>query len=974
MMPRGRGMMTSSRGMRGMSMQNMGMTSPLKRMSPMGGHISPRAPGTQHTAPTPASAAALSGMPPMKRARMPGPYNTLAMGSVGQTSQNLNSAGAVNPATLDPVGRLCRVCGAPNAVIFRLKEKPELVGRIGRVLNLSIDLEADTASGYPGVICRKCCNLVETFFHYKKSVAEGQVSLKKQVEEFKEKKAAVEEFKKKEAAEQAARLQAEAVERERERQLLASRSSPESIGVDPLDSILPDQGSSILPDASQPDTKVGNIKIKQESLKTQVNTSSSTTTTAPMTAVFTDAMPDLRIKIEPGLVPVKKEKVDEREVLQVEAAKRQDENAAVTSDENNTPGELFNQLVGEVNKLNEKGEEKNKELSITETVTAALESVDKTVDDNTSASVDAETVIETLEEEQSVNIDENDDSFTLAISNVTTQFDEEETAVKSVTEVLDDISDTLEAVTKQIVSKQSEVKEKELSASESKEADSESFMDLPTLPEGNSVSGSLSKEPTKAKTVESSVEKKDSSNNDKAKDSDDNRDVEPEKELNSKNIDEDKLFSDIDIGEDPWSNAFDKSKDPETDPSGASGSWTPDDRGMDDLEAAPGMAIRNLRQRSDFFYDEDYYNSGGGDVEGGESDLVPGADDPLMEMDDDTTGDTDDFGGYDPLKLVQMTGGELNDLDFEMEDFDEDITMEDHDIMEDKDELTEDGVDHEKDVDLTEEIREVCTEGSKSGDKESEVIDRENDHLDISDESGLSDSRDGLNKDFDQGGDELDEDNYNLDNDADPPEKSPDTTSKISDKFSKSKNGACTVENTLDDSKEDETVHLDTANISSEQVMGESSSDFTDHLAGEENLNEDCDDDLKDDDKGDNSNYQQEDHNFESVECSKTNNFDGTSDDKDCINDDIDHQSDDQLPISVRKSLEDQHNVLSEDVSTDNFENGPNTENVDDINDFSAAEEADFEFQIEQVQSIQDSSQAEDSTGPEPGSNCDNSA
>ena len=33
------------------------------------------------------------------------------------------------------------MCGAPNAVIFRLKEKQELVGRIGRVLNLTIDLE-----------------------------------------------------------------------------------------------------------------------------------------------------------------------------------------------------------------------------------------------------------------------------------------------------------------------------------------------------------------------------------------------------------------------------------------------------------------------------------------------------------------------------------------------------------------------------------------------------------------------------------------------------------------------------------------------------------------------------------------------------------------------------------------------------------------------------------------------------------------
>lgn len=54
MMPRGRGMMSSGRGMglqssgRGMGMQNMGMTSPLKRMSPMGGHTSPRAPGTHN--------------------------------------------------------------------------------------------------------------------------------------------------------------------------------------------------------------------------------------------------------------------------------------------------------------------------------------------------------------------------------------------------------------------------------------------------------------------------------------------------------------------------------------------------------------------------------------------------------------------------------------------------------------------------------------------------------------------------------------------------------------------------------------------------------------------------------------------------------------------------------------------------------------------------------------------------------------
>lgn len=908
----------------------------------MGGHTSPRTPG----------------MPPMKRARMPGPYNTMSMGHAGQS---LNSAGAVNPATLDPVGRLCRVCGAPNAVIFRLKEKQELVGRIGRVLNLTIDLEADAAEGYPGVICRKCCNLVETFFHYKKSVTEGQASLKKQVEEYKEKKAAIAEFKKKEAAEAAetARLQAEAAEREQ--QLLACRNSPESIGVDPLDSILPDQGSSILPDANQPDTKVGNIKIKQESLKSLATPpTASSIQTAPMTAVFTDAVPDLRIKIEPGLVTVKKERLDEAEISQ--AASEKEKTAVSEAIENDKHGELFSQLVGEVNKLNEMGEEKGKDSSSEEATDTPVKSNETTEVVTSTSSIDKEAVKSTSDNPAEDTFNENNEGLTLTISNVTTQLDNEESGVKSVTEVLDDISDNVEAVTKLIVSNQSEVKANEVSDSETKKAEEGSSKDLPNLPAGISISRSPTKNLPEVSSEDSSEAKKDSTLETTAKDASDESASSKESDAKKTNSD-DKLFSDIAIGEDPWS---------EADAAVASGSWVPDSKGMEDLESAPGMAIRDLRQRSDFFYDEDYYNAGG---EGGSGELVPGADDPLMEMDDDdNTGDNDDFGGYDPLKLVQMTGGELNDLDFEMEDFDEDITMEDHDIMEDKDDHTEDGVDHEKDGDLTEEIREVGNDESKCDGKDSQVIDREND-LDISDESGLSDSRDGLHKDFDQGGDELNEDNYNLDNDVDPPEKdskTSDSKSKLSDKFSKSKNGD-TVENTLDDSKEDDAVTVD-ANMSNDKVIGESSN-FTDHIAGDENLNEDRDDDLKDDIKSDcNYRHQQEDHNFESVEFSKTDNFDGTSDEKDCINDDLDHHGDEISSSSVRKSVEDNHNVLSEDISTDNFENGASTENVDDINDFNAGDEADFEFQIEQVQSIQDSSQAEDSTGTEPGSNCDNSA
>ena len=78
-----------------------------------------------------------------------------------------------------------------------------------------------------------------------------------------------------------------------------------------------------------------------------------------MTAVFTDAVPDLAIKIEPGLVTVKKEKLEEGEA----AAKAAEKEKLPDAIENDKHGELFSQLVGEVNKLNEMGEEKGKETS-----------------------------------------------------------------------------------------------------------------------------------------------------------------------------------------------------------------------------------------------------------------------------------------------------------------------------------------------------------------------------------------------------------------------------------------------------------------------------------------------------------------------------------------------------------------------------------------------------------------------------------
>ena len=166
-----------------------------------------------------------------------------------------------------------------------------------------------------------------------------------------------------------------------------------------------------------------------------------------MTAVFTDAVPDLAIKIEPGLVTVKKEKLEEGEA----ATKAAEKEKLPDGIENDKHGELFSQLVGEVNKLNEMGEEKGKETS--------------------SASNEEKDSFAVSELDKNAVITPNDktddeDEMTLAITNVTTQLDEDQNGVKSVTEVLDDISDTLEAVTKQIVSNQSESISKEVAESD----------------------------------------------------------------------------------------------------------------------------------------------------------------------------------------------------------------------------------------------------------------------------------------------------------------------------------------------------------------------------------------------------------------------------------------------------------------------------------------------------------------------------
>ena len=105
--------------------------SPVKRMmsSPVRSPIRPLTPLKR-------MGGVLSNPMGVKRPRLPAsPY------------MNHNMQGALNPARLDPVARLCRVCGQDSSVIFSLREKPEMVTRLKRILNLVLDLEADKEAG-----------------------------------------------------------------------------------------------------------------------------------------------------------------------------------------------------------------------------------------------------------------------------------------------------------------------------------------------------------------------------------------------------------------------------------------------------------------------------------------------------------------------------------------------------------------------------------------------------------------------------------------------------------------------------------------------------------------------------------------------------------------------------------------------------------------------------------------------------------
>lgn len=179
-----------------------------------------------------------------------------------------------------------------------------MVTKISQVCNLDIDIDADTQSGYPGVICRKCVNLVETFHNFQLTVGEGQKMIAKRVE-----------------ARQRAQETQEVVQLADTEEIMIRVHSPESIGLDPLESILPDDAdsNSILPDSDS-----DNITIKQEKItstapaaETSTKSSENSLTSdkgAPMTSLFSDAMSEMTtVKVEPDITSIKQEMKEHHE-------------------------------------------------------------------------------------------------------------------------------------------------------------------------------------------------------------------------------------------------------------------------------------------------------------------------------------------------------------------------------------------------------------------------------------------------------------------------------------------------------------------------------------------------------------------------------------------------------------------------------------------------------------------------------------
>merc|ERR1719350_1162808 len=215
----------------------------------------------------------------------------------------------------------------------------------------------------------------------------------------------------------------------------------------------------------------------------------------------------------------------------------------------------------------------------------------------------------------------------------------------------------------------------------------------------------------------------------------------------------------------------------ESAPSKQSDDWLPEDALEEDVDG-----------------EEEYFNSNGT----AEEEDVGGGDE-----------DGDDFGGYDPLKLAQMSESDLNELDFEMGDDGMEVTTEDHEIFDENSE----SIDGNEDI--------SNSSGNRSN-KKDELGEEEED-------AGLSE-----NVSTDYGMDFADSEGVSLDQEEDiggmeaPLEEGLQPHGEA-------------AEDTLDDSKEDGGNEEDAFDMDVPKTSSGNDRSYN----GDENLNEDCDDDVE---------------------------------------------------------------------------------------------------------------------------------
>ncbi len=76
--------------------------------------------------------------------------------------------------------RFCRVCAAlcsKAGPVYPLSRLPAYVEKASECLGMQIDLERDEAEGLPGVVCKRCCQLLHSYSDFHRRVSEGAAKL-----------------------------------------------------------------------------------------------------------------------------------------------------------------------------------------------------------------------------------------------------------------------------------------------------------------------------------------------------------------------------------------------------------------------------------------------------------------------------------------------------------------------------------------------------------------------------------------------------------------------------------------------------------------------------------------------------------------------------------------------------------------------------------------------------------------------------